>query len=281
MYFEAAGPDRPTVVKSAVSPDGLKWKPEPGVRAAAPGASFGSPRCVYVELPSDPAPLRSITSRVAHDAVHHPFDEPPERLETSIRPSPSRPSAVDRHYWPHPSGQFRLPGRSRPAKCAKCRDLDFFRALSKTLSSSRRLEKQPGQGSERMKLMLIAVAFILLGVAHVGAQGLHPSNESSIAYDPTGIWEGTSCLPDAEIAKAKVVLGREGWGLFVYDYISGFQMLVGEWEYYPLDNGYASWLSNQYGLFEGVIRWLHPYDGFIASSTKENWCMVFVRADEL
>ena len=48
MYFEAATPDRPNVIKSAVSPDGLAWEPEPGVRAAAPDASFGSPRCVYV-----------------------------------------------------------------------------------------------------------------------------------------------------------------------------------------------------------------------------------------
>ena len=57
MYFEAVSPDRPTVVKSALSTDGLNWEPEAGVRVAAPGASFGSPRCVYVESPSDPARL--------------------------------------------------------------------------------------------------------------------------------------------------------------------------------------------------------------------------------
>jgi len=54
MYFEAVSPNRPTVVKSAVSADGVAWDPELGVRVAAPGASFGSPRCVYVESPSDP-----------------------------------------------------------------------------------------------------------------------------------------------------------------------------------------------------------------------------------
>ena len=69
MYYEAASPERPTVIKSAASPDGLAWEPEPGVRAAAPDASFGSPRCVYVESPSDPSRL---WSRLYFHSYAHP-----------------------------------------------------------------------------------------------------------------------------------------------------------------------------------------------------------------
>ena len=54
MYFEARCPDRPTVVLSAVSDDGLAWEREPGIRAADPEWSLGSPRCVYLERPGGP-----------------------------------------------------------------------------------------------------------------------------------------------------------------------------------------------------------------------------------
>ncbi len=54
MYFEARSGDRPTVVLSAISPDGLEWEREAGVRVADSEWSFGSPRCIYVESPEEP-----------------------------------------------------------------------------------------------------------------------------------------------------------------------------------------------------------------------------------
>lgn len=49
MYFEARSENKPTVILSAVSEDGLDWKPDPGVRFGGDGWSYGSPRCVYVD----------------------------------------------------------------------------------------------------------------------------------------------------------------------------------------------------------------------------------------
>lgn len=57
MYFEARVSDRPTVVLSAISTDGLQWKPEEGVRVANSEWSFGSPRCIHVESPDKPTGL--------------------------------------------------------------------------------------------------------------------------------------------------------------------------------------------------------------------------------
>ena len=55
MYYEARSPHCPTVILSAVSEDGLTWKPELGVRVADSKWSFGSPRCLYLESSEDPA----------------------------------------------------------------------------------------------------------------------------------------------------------------------------------------------------------------------------------
>ena len=49
MYFEARSPDRPTVILSARSVDGLDWTPEPGVRFGDDTWSYGTPRCLYIE----------------------------------------------------------------------------------------------------------------------------------------------------------------------------------------------------------------------------------------
>ncbi len=54
MYFEARSKDRPTVILSAISTDGLQWQPEPEVRVSNPTWSFGSPRCIYFPNPNDP-----------------------------------------------------------------------------------------------------------------------------------------------------------------------------------------------------------------------------------
>ena len=53
MYFQAAAPDRPDVVLSAVSDDGLAWQREPGVRVQGSDCSVGSPRCLYMPSPVD------------------------------------------------------------------------------------------------------------------------------------------------------------------------------------------------------------------------------------
>jgi len=57
MYFQAASSDGPSVVLSAVSADGLEWRPEPGARVSDANWSFGSPRCIYVESPGTPLGL--------------------------------------------------------------------------------------------------------------------------------------------------------------------------------------------------------------------------------
>jgi predicted GH43/DUF377 family glycosyl hydrolase len=49
MYYEARdSSDAPSTIRSAISDDGLSWRPEPGVRAADPNWALGSPRCVYL-----------------------------------------------------------------------------------------------------------------------------------------------------------------------------------------------------------------------------------------
>lgn len=55
MYFEARVPDQPSCVLSAVSPDGLHWDPEPGIRFGDGKWSYGSPRCIYIRSPDDDA----------------------------------------------------------------------------------------------------------------------------------------------------------------------------------------------------------------------------------
>lgn len=57
MYFEARSDDRPTVVLSAISTDGLEWEREAGVRVADSEWSFGSPRCIYIWSPEAPTRL--------------------------------------------------------------------------------------------------------------------------------------------------------------------------------------------------------------------------------
>ncbi len=54
MYFEARVPaprtgehDFRTSILSAVSPDGLEWTPEEGVRLSGPEWTYGTPRCLY------------------------------------------------------------------------------------------------------------------------------------------------------------------------------------------------------------------------------------------
>ena len=49
MYFEARTTDRPTVILSAISSDGLSWQPEPGLRFGDDTWSYGTPRCLYIE----------------------------------------------------------------------------------------------------------------------------------------------------------------------------------------------------------------------------------------
>ena len=57
MYFQARSGNKPTVILSAVSMDGLQWEPEEGVRVANLGWSFGSPRCIYVGSSEKPEEL--------------------------------------------------------------------------------------------------------------------------------------------------------------------------------------------------------------------------------
>ena len=52
MYFEARRPDRPTVILSALSADGLQWEVEPGVRFGDDEWSYGAPRCIYIDSSS-------------------------------------------------------------------------------------------------------------------------------------------------------------------------------------------------------------------------------------
>jgi hypothetical protein len=52
MYFEARSPDRPTVILSALSEDGLRWTAEDGVRFGDDNWSYGTPRVIYVESAS-------------------------------------------------------------------------------------------------------------------------------------------------------------------------------------------------------------------------------------
>jgi|AP95_1055475.scaffolds.fasta_scaffold39025_2 hypothetical protein len=49
MYFEALSPDRPTVILSALSEDGLTFAPEDGIRFGDDVWSYGTPRVLYVE----------------------------------------------------------------------------------------------------------------------------------------------------------------------------------------------------------------------------------------
>ena len=55
MYFEAVAPNKPNVILSAVSDDGLNWQREEGIRVQSPACTFGSPRCLYMPSPEDPS----------------------------------------------------------------------------------------------------------------------------------------------------------------------------------------------------------------------------------
>ncbi len=48
MYYEARSFEGPTTVLSAVSKDGLDWRPEPGIRFGDGKWSYGTPRCLYI-----------------------------------------------------------------------------------------------------------------------------------------------------------------------------------------------------------------------------------------
>jgi len=63
MYFEARVPDQPSRILSAVSKDGLRWEPEPGVRFGDGKWSYGSPRCIYIRPPSG-APASTVWCRL-------------------------------------------------------------------------------------------------------------------------------------------------------------------------------------------------------------------------
>ena len=52
MYYEARAKDKPGVVLSATSADGLQWELEQGVRFGSDNRSYGSPRCLYIDDPS-------------------------------------------------------------------------------------------------------------------------------------------------------------------------------------------------------------------------------------
>ena len=69
IYFQAAATDRPDIIASAVSEDGLTWQREPGTRVAAPHCSYGSPRCLYIESPDDP-------NQLAYRLYFHQFSFP-------------------------------------------------------------------------------------------------------------------------------------------------------------------------------------------------------------
>jgi hypothetical protein len=47
MYFEGQPLDRPSSILSAVSRDGLDWRPELGIRIGEGVWRYGSPRCLY------------------------------------------------------------------------------------------------------------------------------------------------------------------------------------------------------------------------------------------
>ena len=49
MYYQAHSASDRGLVLSSVSQDGLNWTREPGIRFGAPGAVYGSPRCVPLE----------------------------------------------------------------------------------------------------------------------------------------------------------------------------------------------------------------------------------------
>ena len=52
MYFEGQPSDGPAVILSAISSDGLSWKPEPGIRFGDEVRRYGSPRALYIEVDS-------------------------------------------------------------------------------------------------------------------------------------------------------------------------------------------------------------------------------------
>jgi hypothetical protein len=80
MYFEArGGPDRPTVIASAVSPDLLAWTVEPGVRLER-AADVGGPR--YVALPDGRGRIycfsradHAVVSATSRDGLGFDWDE--------------------------------------------------------------------------------------------------------------------------------------------------------------------------------------------------------------
>ena len=94
MYFEARAADRPTVILSALSEDGLNWTPEEGIRFGDETWSYGTPRVLYIDSGTGDrplyrmyfhrytCPLRSgldagnhIISAISVDGLH--FDEEP------------------------------------------------------------------------------------------------------------------------------------------------------------------------------------------------------------
>ncbi len=73
MYYEgkteqAGGKEVTSAVVSAVSPDGLVWEKEAGVRLGAENASYGAPRCLYIDPSSDQhSPRYRLYASAFHD----------------------------------------------------------------------------------------------------------------------------------------------------------------------------------------------------------------------
>ena len=89
MYYEGktegAGGEVTSAIVSALSPDGLVWEKEPGVRLGAANGSYGAPRCLYFDPgPGEDGPRyrlyasdfrdHQIVSAVSGDGLHFEMD---------------------------------------------------------------------------------------------------------------------------------------------------------------------------------------------------------------
>lgn len=91
MYYECCGgpQSQPNAIRSAISEDGLAWRPEPGVRLASAGRNYCAPRIVYLNDGGYRLYChergRGIISAVSADGVTF-------REETGVRIAPDTPS---------------------------------------------------------------------------------------------------------------------------------------------------------------------------------------------
>jgi hypothetical protein len=229
MYFESRGTvDRPTVIASAVSPDLLTWRLEPGVRLEGDG-DVGGPR--FVPLPGGHGRIycfsrqaRSVVSAVTSDGLAFEW-EPGRRLEAghtelesaSITAADVVPPATGGDAWlmlysawqDVPPGTVVPPHPSADAALADRTDIDFAAASIAADMAGYRSRIFEATSSDGLKWERVGLALEGDGYGGRDVGAVHAEDMSVVrvadgrlrmyyaACDALGVWRVASAITQA------------------------------------------------------------------------------------